>query len=84
MKINLNDRCTVVLTQSGADWINKINTASNQQEFVKAIDYRFNQDYAAGDEYKDQLWHIMEMFSPMLGLGCEVPFENCLMEVISS
>lgn len=84
MKINLNDKCTVVLTQSGADWINKINAASNQTEWIKAVEFKYKQDYVAGDEYKDQLWRIMEMFSPMLGLGCEVPFENCLMEILSS
>ena len=78
MKINLNDMCTVALSEAGALHINKINKHCNDMFYnTSTIDYRAKTDYVKGDMYRAQLWNIMEIFGPTMGLGLEPPFINC-------
>lgn len=75
--INLNDNCTVVLSETGAVYLNKINEMCNSKFYNKSISYRVKTDYVQGDEYKAQLWSIIEMFGPALNIGEQAPFVDC-------
>lgn len=62
MKINLNQRATVTLTQLGAD----IWNANRPRANVRA---------QAGDKKTDQLWEIARIFGPFLIVGCVMPID---------
>lgn len=73
MIVNLNNTCSVFLSKHGAKHLNSINKEVNRQ-LLNRTDWVMKQDYKQGDIYEDQLWHIMEVFGFVLGLGKEVPF----------
>ena len=85
MKINLNDMCTVALSEAGAAHLNNINKHSNDVFDNKStIAYRAKTDYIKGDMYRNQLWNIMEIFGPIIGLGLDAPFVNCEINIKES
>ena len=78
MKISLNDMCTVALSEAGAAHLNDTNRHCNDVFYDKSsLAYRAKTDYVKGDMYRAQLWSIMEIFGPTMGLGLEPPFINC-------
>lgn len=82
MKTTLNDMCTVALSEAGAAHLNDINRNCNDMFYSKSlIAYRAKTDYVKGDMYRAQLWSIMEIFGPTLGLGSDAPFVNCEMNI---
>lgn len=85
MKINLNDMCTVALSETGAKHLNEVNRECNIRFWDQSkSDYRAKTDYVKGDVYKNQLWSIMEMFGTTLGLGLDAPFVNCEINIKES
>ena len=52
MKINLNDMCTVALSEAGAMHLNKINKQCNVLFYSRSsLAYRAKTDYVKGDIY---------------------------------
>lgn len=72
MKITPNDACSVVLTQLGADILNSQNSKANEHLDCLAL----KQNYAVGDIYKAQLWHLMKTFGDYCHLGSKIPFSD--------
>lgn len=64
MNINLNDFVSVTLSQLGA-------TILNQQN----IRHGRTPEYSPGDTYKTQIWILMEVFGPFIGIGKQQPFD---------
>ena len=68
MKLNLNQRVSVILTEHGADIYNKHMTRYSNLDYIPVIE---------GYELKIQLWNLMNIFSSSLYLGAmHVPFED--------
>lgn len=75
-KINVNRTAEVILSEAGAELINKM-----YEEFVT----RFPNVKALGDEkhfekgdaYRDQLWALMNTFGPEMFMGNDCPFLDC-------
>lgn len=75
-KINVNRKVKVILTEAGARRIN----ADNKYWAAKCPEveaFQVDKVYEKGDEYKAQLWSLMNMFGPIMLAGNECPFMNC-------
>lgn len=60
MKININTRCKVILTASGARILNDLAWGSFWKE---------------GDEYQGNLWELMQAFGSKMSMGSvNLPF----------
>ena len=71
MRLNLNERCQVVLTDRGAEvW----NANERQWEGYTFTTPKYKQ---AGDVLKESLWHLFQVFGKDIHMGCQVPFEDC-------
>jgi len=66
MIININNRVSFTLTKRGADILNEYEALKLRTVL-----------HTEGELYKEQLWHIMEIFGGDVSLGMESPFENC-------
>ena len=74
MKINLNEKVSVKLTDFGAEHYNKFNS-----QFGKYAPPRLNE----GDVLTDELWEIMQIFGSVLHNGMvRIPFMNNQIEVL--
>ena len=71
--MNINDQVKVVSTARGAEIYN---------EWYSQFKYYKPETKYVGDEIKESLWHIMQVFGPGICMGCQVPFINCEMEVL--
>lgn len=72
-KINLNDTVSVILTQYGADKVNKIY--ADMSERVPHFFPRL--EYSEGDRYTTQLWVLFEDFGEDIYLSAvNLPFKN--------
>lgn len=84
LAFNMNDECKVVLTNVGAEWLNKANKE-------KKVDFRtcyptmwtenemermFPTNNEEGDVVKGSLWEIMEKFGQYFYGNTEAPFKN--------
>lgn len=74
MKININDDVTVILTEYGAEYLNKY-----MDELVKGTNISYTR-YGANKEYKFHLWDLMHMFGPeMMMHKTQMVFkDNCI------
>lgn len=81
--LNLNVAVKVTLTERGAKVINGHNKdfiayvagLGMSKEYVEKLANNMKHDYVAGDEYKCQLWEIMQIFGGKhIGMGIDVPF----------
>ena len=73
--IHPNDTVYVTLTATGADILNELNYLTNTG-FLLMSTVRFRTDYAEGEVYRDQLWHLFKVFGNKLDLGLVVPFNE--------
>jgi len=74
--INLNDRVRVTLTAAGV-------TAMHAEHKQLRIPYRFEPP-AAGEVLTFELWRLMQLFGPMIAMGCPLPFTSTELEVMRS
>lgn len=75
-KINVNKIVKVILTEEGARRVNAENKYwATKYPTVSA--FKVDKVYEKGDEYKMQLWSLMNMFGPSMFAGNECPFMNC-------
>lgn len=75
MKVNINDHCTVKLTKIGADRLNRESIQfKNAYPNVRA--FQDPRMYSEGDEYKCQIWNLMNTFGDLVLLGHYPPFET--------
>lgn len=77
MEINLNDACSVVLTQAGADILNNI-----QEKLWMAYGYKPRCIHLCGETYKTQLWSLMQDFGQKISMTLPVPFERLKITMI--
>lgn len=59
--VNINDECSVVLTQAGADYINSINTKAISLLEWDGENFKFNTEYAEGCYFYTNLMHVLEL-----------------------
>jgi hypothetical protein len=75
MKININEKMRVVLTETGAAHYNSWNS-----RYPVAYRPPLKQ---AGDVLEAQLWELFQIFGETIYMGMgEVPFENCIIEFL--
>lgn len=75
MRLNLNEHVRATLTQRGADiW----NTNEGRYEGVSYTTPKYKQ---VGDVVKESLWHLFEVFGEYIHLGCDMPFEGCVITI---
>lgn len=73
MKFNVNDRVRIKLNEHGlrlhrADWERWTSEAGLSRKYTPpVIDEHGYSSF--------QLWHVMELFGPHMGLGLECPFD---------
>ena len=79
MTINLNDSCTVTLSQSGVDAIRRYYSEIKCDDIL----HRQYPDLAAGMILKTQLWDLFQMFGSCISLGAMSPFQGDI-EVIKA
>lgn len=63
--IDLNDTVSVELTEYGADFLNEYNKKNCLQK-----------EYKEGDIYKNQMWHLMHIFTESIRFDKPKPFNN--------
>lgn len=77
MKINLNDSCSVILTEAGAAELNR-----QSQEFVDRNGLRhLCHKHYAGERHRVQMWILFEEFGASMGLTAPTMFEGLDIEV---
>ena len=69
MEINLNQQCTVVLTSRGVEALAR---------YYDDICIAMPKKYVAGEEYKAELWLIMNIFGGDCYMGPTPPIETVL------
>lgn len=75
-KINLNKTVKVILTEEGVRRVNAENKYwATKYPTVSA--FKVDKVYEKGNEYKTQLWSLMNIFGPSMFAGNECPFMNC-------
>lgn len=70
--MDLNDIVQIILTQKGADIVNKRNKDINAYN----VHRNFKTDYKAEDMYSDQLWEIFNIFGDHCNIGEDLPFKS--------
>jgi len=70
VKVNLNNFCSVILTQYGAEILNE--SSHRMEEQFPAM--KFPQ-YKAGERYEVQLWQMIHDFGHYMAMGCVPPIE---------
>lgn len=79
-KFNINSRVTVILTEFGATVLNqkmellKLKMGDNFPGLFKNVPV-----YKAGDEYKSQMWQLMQDFGDVMQMHLQTPFKDCVM-----
>ena len=74
--MNINDKVKVQLTAFGADlWNKQYDNLKIPVEYLPA-------KVATLDYIETQLWDLMAVFGPHIGLGRDVPFVACQMEIM--
>lgn len=81
MEFNINHKVSFVLTKSGAVTLNIHFKECNDLFIEKNFKARYKDDYEEGDEYRDQMWSIMEIFGGGSHLGSEAFCKNCIIEI---
>lgn len=82
MKMNLNDTVKVKLTDEGIKILKERYQYFNRMLAKQSIPIEpFELKLDAEGYYHAQLWHLLEDFGDKVFLGCEVPFENNVIEV---
>ena len=76
MKINLNEIVTVTLTKKGAEILTE-----HEKKYLAGI--HKNRVYQQGHEFRTHLWDIMNIFGKHLYNGCEIPFEQNEVQIVS-
>jgi hypothetical protein len=74
MKINLNSRCTAILTEAGAKVYN---------EYMSQFTFRGRREPNAkvGFAHKTSLWDLMHIYGEHTFIGRPEPFEGCEIDV---
>ena len=70
VKVNLNNACSVILTQYGAEILNESNKKLEQQCPALKLSR-----YQAGERYEVQLWQMIQDFGHYMGMECVSPIE---------
>lgn len=73
--MELNDKVKYILTQKGADVINKENKEMRELIGKDTAPY-LRTDYKEGDVYCTQLWDLFMMFGPYTCAGAEILFTD--------
>ena len=73
---NINNNVTVILTEAGAKFLNKVNKSTN-----KEYKTHLKCDYEAGQTYKSQLWALFKLFNNQIGPEFEIPFLDCIIGI---
>ena len=71
--INLNDQCTIVLTEEGAKILNQKADAWNNE---RGLFWMMKNDYSSGEEYGGSLWGLMHEFGHCMVVGTVPVFEK--------
>lgn len=83
LTVNMNDDIRVRLTPAGEkQWEKYWNTNPFWSEHIVPPAVRKAATLPDGRVHF-QLWHAMEVFGSMLYNGCEIPFENNEIEIVS-
>lgn len=78
---NMNKTVAVTLTQHGAEILNK-SRAATKEGLPEAAQEWFKSDYKAGEEYRAQLWSLMQDFGAHIYLGMsQVPFKDNIIKL---
>lgn len=70
VKVNLDNVCSVILTQYGAEILNESNKKLEQQCPVLKLSR-----YQAGERYEVRLWQMIQDFGHYMGMECVLPIE---------
>lgn len=82
---NMNDECEVVLTNVGAEWLNKYNEErfgellsilASPAHVTEDMKKMFPTNNEEGEVVKGSLWEIMEKFGQYFYGNTEAPFKN--------
>lgn len=75
-KINVNRMVRVILTEEGARIINA-DRKYWATKYPTVGAFKVDKVYEKGDEYKTQLWSLMNTFGQGMFAGNICPFEDC-------
>lgn len=76
MKINLNDRCRVILTKEGAETLNAVNEVYKSMNIP--LSFSHQKEYKEGDTYEALLHELINTFN--IRMGTPSPFYLCEIE----
>lgn len=71
--VNLNDRCTVKLTEVGAARLNA-DSSHYETEYPNVKAFKNPKQYSNGDQYSCQIHELFSTFGDLVSLGAMVPF----------
>ena len=74
MKININTRAKVTLTERGAKVLNDYNRGFHLSGDREKDEKMFPTKYKEGDAYEDELWSLMHIFGPHIYMGAPIVF----------
>ena len=84
-KVNVNEKCRVILTKAGAAWLNKFNK-NYVEEYIgliarfgasgAQIEKAFPTNYKEGDVLECLLWELMRYFGGHFLAETAAPFVN--------
>lgn len=69
VRVNLNDKCKVTLTEAGAKIINE-----HYQKLHEECPLIEPKNYEAGDELEEQLYELANIFGKHMTVGSPIPF----------
>ena len=79
MKINVNDMCSVKLTESGVEWLMHNSRIEYMHSFIDYM-HSFNKETQV---LTTELWSVMYIFGEMLFMTqMNIPFENNEIEIL--
>ena len=78
--MNLNDYCTVLLSEVGAAHLNQINDLANKT-YLSGCYFKLKSNYNTNSEFTSPLWHLFELFGGKFSLGSESMFVDSEIKV---
>jgi hypothetical protein len=75
---NINQSARVKLTPIGEEVLNRHDERTNAHYRTIGVPYRqdWRRHLKEDGYYHDQLWSLMQVFGPAIGMGAHVPFET--------
>lgn len=76
MKININTKVKVKLTDRGADILNRYNRQFHISGDPEKDEKMFPTNYVVGDTIEDELWSVMHIWGPHIYMGAPIVFQT--------